>query len=186
MRMQSLTDEELTSVVLQPDGKIVVLGDPNSSSNSGFLLLRFNTNGSLGATFGTGGIVRTPFGGDARAFARECRDRAVLYQHDVPCLRRYRARLRASPLEYSHRPSDTNGGRRTAGNFPPRSETAVKGRGKLGRISNDAGLVETICIERLADGADAPVHHIAWGHQVRAGGGVRKRSFSAQLDRLVI
>ncbi len=32
----------------------------------------------------------------------------------------------------------------------------------------------------------APVHHVARSHEVRAGGGMRQRSFCQQLDRLVI
>jgi uncharacterized delta-60 repeat protein len=50
-------------VLLQPDGKIVTVGYPNTeSSDSDFLLARCNTNGSLDTTFGIGGKVRTSFG----------------------------------------------------------------------------------------------------------------------------
>ncbi len=50
-------------VLLQDDGKIIVVGYPNSeSTDSDFLLARLNPNGSLDATFGTGGKVRTSFG----------------------------------------------------------------------------------------------------------------------------
>jgi uncharacterized delta-60 repeat protein len=50
-------------VLLQPDGKIVTVGYPNTeSSDSDFLLARCNTNGSLDTTFGVGGKVRTSFG----------------------------------------------------------------------------------------------------------------------------
>lgn len=63
--LDNLADEELTSVVLQSDGKILALGDSNSANHSGFLLARLNTNGTLDTTFGNGGIVRTPFGGDS-------------------------------------------------------------------------------------------------------------------------
>jgi uncharacterized delta-60 repeat protein len=51
---------ELTSVVLQQSGKIIVLG--NSGAN--FSLSRFNANGSLDSTFGNAGSVSTNFGGD--------------------------------------------------------------------------------------------------------------------------
>ena len=63
--LDNLADEELTSVVLQPDGKIVALGDSNSSNRRGFLLARLNENGALDTTFGTGGIVATPFGNNS-------------------------------------------------------------------------------------------------------------------------
>jgi uncharacterized delta-60 repeat protein len=67
--LESLHDEELSSVAIQGDGKIVALGDSNSANNSGFLLLRFNSNGTLDTGFGSAGIVRTPFGSNA-AFTR--------------------------------------------------------------------------------------------------------------------
>ncbi|HEY3520960.1 MAG TPA: hypothetical protein VGK80_07955 [Rhodanobacteraceae bacterium] len=50
-------------VLLQGDGKIVLVGYPNSeSSDSDFTLARLNPNGALDATFGRGGRVRTSFG----------------------------------------------------------------------------------------------------------------------------
>jgi uncharacterized delta-60 repeat protein len=50
----------LTDAILQADGKIVVVGraGPTSSQES-FALARLNTNGSLDASFGTGGKVLT-------------------------------------------------------------------------------------------------------------------------------
>jgi uncharacterized delta-60 repeat protein len=50
--------------VLQPDGKIVVAGHVwiNTSSEYDFGLARYNTNGSLDTTFGTGGKVSHPIG----------------------------------------------------------------------------------------------------------------------------
>jgi uncharacterized delta-60 repeat protein len=50
-------------VLLPSDGKIIIVGYPNSeSSDSDFLLARLNSNGSLDRTFGIGGKVRTSFG----------------------------------------------------------------------------------------------------------------------------
>jgi uncharacterized delta-60 repeat protein len=50
-------------VLLQRDGKIVVVGYANSeSSDSDFLLARLSRKGSLDSTFGLGGKVRTSFG----------------------------------------------------------------------------------------------------------------------------
>ncbi len=63
--LDNLADEEFTSVVLQPDGKIIALGDSNSSNRRGFLLARLKTDGALDATFGTGGIVATSFGSNS-------------------------------------------------------------------------------------------------------------------------
>lgn len=44
---------------LQPDGKIVVAGDSYNATNYDFGLIRYNPNGSLDNSFGTGGIVTT-------------------------------------------------------------------------------------------------------------------------------
>jgi uncharacterized delta-60 repeat protein len=50
-------------VVIQPDGKIITVGYPNSeSSDSNFLLARLNTNGKLDRTFGVSGKVRASLG----------------------------------------------------------------------------------------------------------------------------
>jgi uncharacterized delta-60 repeat protein len=51
------------AVLIQPDGKIITVGYPNTESeDSDFLLARCNPNGSLDPTFGVGGKVRTSFG----------------------------------------------------------------------------------------------------------------------------
>lgn len=49
------------SVALQPDGKIVAAG----MTNADFALARYNTNGTLDASFGTGGKARTDFAGSS-------------------------------------------------------------------------------------------------------------------------
>ena len=54
-----------TSVAVAPDGKILVAGSvqPSAfSSASDFALVRYNADGSLDTTFGTGGIVTTKLG----------------------------------------------------------------------------------------------------------------------------
>jgi uncharacterized delta-60 repeat protein len=55
-----------SDVAIQGDGKIVALGRAYVSStfDADFALARYNTDGSLDATFGTGGKVNTDFGGD--------------------------------------------------------------------------------------------------------------------------
>jgi len=50
------------SVALQSDGKIVAAGSASNGTNEDFALARYNTNGSLDFTFGTGGIVTTTIG----------------------------------------------------------------------------------------------------------------------------
>lgn len=55
--------QSANSVLLQRNGKIVLVGYPNSeSSDSDFTLARLGRNGTLDPTFGTGGRVRTSFG----------------------------------------------------------------------------------------------------------------------------
>ena len=54
------------SMVLQPDGKIVAIGGGYSINDAGlpFSVFRYNSNGTLDASFGTGGSVITVFGGE--------------------------------------------------------------------------------------------------------------------------
>jgi uncharacterized delta-60 repeat protein len=54
------------NVVLQPDGKIVLACtpiDPATNSHE-FMAARFNANGTVDSTFGSGGVVTTHLGGD--------------------------------------------------------------------------------------------------------------------------
>lgn len=56
------TDDGGYAMALQPDGKIVVGGYAvNVSGNKDFALVRYNYNGTLDTTFGTGGKVTTDF-----------------------------------------------------------------------------------------------------------------------------
>lgn len=60
------TGSRATSAVLQPDGKLVVAGAyKNEGTPHQFALARYNTGGSLDATFGNGGKITTSFGVDA-------------------------------------------------------------------------------------------------------------------------
>jgi len=53
---------DATSVAVQPDGKIVVAGYANINGGYDFALVRYNANGTLDTTFGSGGKVVTEFG----------------------------------------------------------------------------------------------------------------------------
>jgi uncharacterized delta-60 repeat protein len=55
------------SVVVQPDGKILVAGFAGSGGSQEFALARYNPDGTLDAGFGSGGSVLTNLGGDALA-----------------------------------------------------------------------------------------------------------------------
>src|SRR5438876_1184470 len=51
------------AVAIQADGKIVAAGYAVLSGNQHFALVRYNTDGTLDASFGAGGKVTTDFGG---------------------------------------------------------------------------------------------------------------------------
>lgn len=53
----------VSAVSLQPDGKIIAAGYGFTSMNADFALVRYNADGSLDSTFGTGGKVNTDFFG---------------------------------------------------------------------------------------------------------------------------
>jgi uncharacterized delta-60 repeat protein len=52
-----------SGVAIQTDGKILVAGSVQAGSSGDFALVRYNTDGSLDGSFGTGGIVTTDFAG---------------------------------------------------------------------------------------------------------------------------
>jgi uncharacterized delta-60 repeat protein len=51
-----------SSVALQADGRIVAAGRANNGTDDDFALARYNANGGLDGTFGSGGKITTPFG----------------------------------------------------------------------------------------------------------------------------
>jgi len=50
------------SLAIQPDGKILLGGHCNNASNIDFCIARFNSDGSLNTSFGTGGKIIQPIG----------------------------------------------------------------------------------------------------------------------------
>lgn len=56
----------MNEIVLQNDGKIIAVGYAHDGASICFVLARYNTDGSLDGTFGTGGIVTTYFGSNAQ------------------------------------------------------------------------------------------------------------------------
>jgi uncharacterized delta-60 repeat protein len=50
-------------IALQSDGKIVMVGSKATNPSTGFIVARFNANGSLDTTFGNNGWVTVTFGG---------------------------------------------------------------------------------------------------------------------------
>ena len=71
-----------TSIAVQPDGKILVAGGADfAATQFDFALVRYNPNGSLDSTFGSGGKVNTDFNGGldaASAIALQGDGRIVL------------------------------------------------------------------------------------------------------------
>ena len=53
-------------IVMQPDGKLVVVGSSGAQPTFDVAVARYNSDGSLDATFGTGGTVVTDLGGTDR------------------------------------------------------------------------------------------------------------------------
>src|SRR2546423_14332009 len=59
-------EDEATAVTIQSDGKIIAVGStikPGSAADRDFALARYNTDGRLDTTFGSGGRVATDFFG---------------------------------------------------------------------------------------------------------------------------
>ena len=55
------TTDTVRAGALQPDGSIIVVGATNATSPIGSMIVRYNADGSLDSTFGTGGIVTAEF-----------------------------------------------------------------------------------------------------------------------------
>jgi uncharacterized delta-60 repeat protein len=77
--------DEAFAVALQPDDKIVAAGDSFSGGSDDFALARYNANGTLDATFGSGGTVTTDLGSfsdGATAIAIQKRDGRIVVAGD--------------------------------------------------------------------------------------------------------
>jgi uncharacterized delta-60 repeat protein len=62
--LASVANAQANAVAVQPDGRIVAAGMADGATQSDFLLARFSaTDGSLDASFGSGGLVKTDRGG---------------------------------------------------------------------------------------------------------------------------
>ncbi|MEO6168133.1 MAG: T9SS type A sorting domain-containing protein [Chitinophagales bacterium] len=59
----STDDNQALSMAIQPDGKIIVVGPSSDSTIADFTVVRYNSNGSLDASFGNNGISKTDFSG---------------------------------------------------------------------------------------------------------------------------
>ena len=56
-------DDVATTLIQQSDGKLVAAGYSNNGSNDDFALVRYNSNGSLDATFNATGVLTADIGG---------------------------------------------------------------------------------------------------------------------------
>ncbi|MGE5804639.1 MAG: DUF1573 domain-containing protein, partial [Ignavibacteria bacterium] len=59
--LNSNSNDQLNSLAVQEDGKIIAAGSSNNGVNNDYAIVRHNSNGSLDNTFGSNGIVRTDF-----------------------------------------------------------------------------------------------------------------------------
>ena len=85
------------AIAIQSDGKIVATGPSDASGSYDFALARYNSNGTLDASFGSAGIVMTDFSGSGSfdwptALGHPSR------RQDCGG-RRFRRRLRVSPVQ---------------------------------------------------------------------------------------
>jgi uncharacterized delta-60 repeat protein len=63
-------DDAARALIIQPDGRLVAVGYASRAGNYDFALARYNGNGSLDSTFGSGGKATTDFnGGNDKAYA---------------------------------------------------------------------------------------------------------------------
>ncbi len=102
-------DEHVWNLTLDRDGKIVAAGDAVTASG-GFdvALARFNSDGMLDTSFGTGGKVTTAIGPGSR------RDRAMLARYNPDGPSTARSEAAASSSLVSLRATTTMSPRRTA------------------------------------------------------------------------
>lgn len=71
------TNDVASDLAIQQDGKIVVVGHTYESRKGDvFAIVRYNGDGSLDSSFGTGGVVMTDFSGDDKDCDGSCNDRA--------------------------------------------------------------------------------------------------------------
>ena len=57
-----VSESFMTSLAVQPDGKILAAGSSNQFPNRDVTLVRYNIDGSVDSTFGNSGVVITPIG----------------------------------------------------------------------------------------------------------------------------
>lgn len=118
-----------SDVVVQLDGKIVAAG----VSSGDFAVARYDTNGTLDATFGTGGLVKTDFGSfdQATAVALDPAGRIVLVGLTGGAI----AMARYAPLDGSLDPTFGSGGLVVtdlgSGGQAVAMDVAVGGEGKI-------------------------------------------------------
>lgn len=75
------TDDRGREIILDSNGKIVIVGRSNSADINDVVVMRFNDNGSPDTTFGINGIVITDIGGNndrGRAIALDSSDRIIV------------------------------------------------------------------------------------------------------------
>ncbi len=109
------TDESAaTSVLLQPDGKIIATGSTNDNVglNGAFALARYQTNGSLESSFGINGMQSTSIPGDVRSYASVLQKdgKMVLagFNINLFTLARYNGGDAILPITYNHFTAEQN------------------------------------------------------------------------------
>ncbi|MBV9280983.1 MAG: hypothetical protein JOZ41_12955 [Chloroflexi bacterium] len=134
--------EDVGGLALQPDGKIVVAGSTQmpvaGGENTDFAIARFNANGTLDTSFGTGGTVTTEFFNPPLAGAFEAAD-AVVVQPDGKILVGGSARqgqIRLAPTETAIARYNPNGS--LDASFGSGGEVLANGIGNVVTLGLDA------------------------------------------------
>jgi len=96
-------NDQALAVAVQRDGKIVIAGRTQQAGGDDFLLVRYNTDGSLDAGFGNGGKVVTDFAGGTDVA------RALLIQADDKIVVGGEASLTVSGLDFALARYNTDG-----------------------------------------------------------------------------
>jgi len=63
------TSSSASGLAVQPDGKIVAVGNSSNGTNNDIVLLRYKPNGKPDLSFGSGGKVITDLGGNESAYS---------------------------------------------------------------------------------------------------------------------
>ena len=113
-------NDQALAVAVQADGKIVIAGRSQQAGDDDFLLVRYNADGSLDASFGNGGKVVTDFAGGTDVA------RAIVIQADGKIVVGGAATMSDSGIDFALARYNTNGSLDASFGGAGRVTTALK------------------------------------------------------------